>query len=323
MMTVRLFVAAALVGGVAARAAFAGDLIAIASFEEPPVFKGVQYTDTGDASQEHQLFNNPEEPWVEHTDPINELGFLAFYENTRDGVGLTDGDFVGVTDFVGAVGQYTDGFQGYQMGDPDGLMRVELDEVDLSGVGSAMLSVDYFLQETGWEEDDRIRIWVVLDDGTEIDVFNTEGMDIDDLESEGFWITGMANLSGAASAQLKAELDSNSGSETVYLDNIRFTGIAGNEIVVCPEAFERVRGLPVSGDLGSLCDSDDDRLATRPDVFAPAPLDDPAVQVELTATVAQTSPSQISFTVESSATVDRTSCSSTSPPESTTWSISA
>jgi len=51
---------------------------------------------------------------------------------------------------------------------------------------------------------------------------------------------------------------------------------------ICPDSFERLRGLPMGGDLDSLCASDDDALGTRPDIFAPAPLDNPAVQVEMT-----------------------------------------
>ena len=48
------------------------------------------------------------------------LGFDASWQNTRNGEGLSDGDFVGVTDFTGDVGSFTDGTQGYQFSDADG-----------------------------------------------------------------------------------------------------------------------------------------------------------------------------------------------------------
>jgi len=67
-----------------------------------------------------------------------------------------------------------------------------------------------------------------------------------------------------------------------------------------PQSFERVRGLPVgTNGLEALLASDDDRLTTRPDVFGPAPLNNPAVQVELVATSPVESPRQIAFTLES------------------------
>jgi len=74
-------------------------------------------------------------------------------------------------------------------------------------------------------------------------------------------------------------------------------------VEVLPESFERLRGLAVEGDLSDLLESDDARLVTRPDVFAPAPLDNPAVQVEVSATSPVTTPSEIRFTVESRASV--------------------
>ena len=46
--------------------------------------------------------------------------------------GLTDGDFVGVTNYTGDVGAYPDGAVGFQMSDCDGAMRVIFDTVDLS-----------------------------------------------------------------------------------------------------------------------------------------------------------------------------------------------
>ena len=198
------------------------------SFEEPGVFPGVQYVDTLDPLTDHDLLDNAGEPWVNWTG-TNELGFNSYYRNTRDGEGLGDGDFVGVTDFTGTVGAYTDGTQGFQMSDPDGLMGICIDPVALAGPDPMAVSLDLYLQSTGWETDDSVRVWVEVDGGVEIDLLNTIGFDIDDEfgDLEGVWTTLSADLSGYTTATLYAELDSNSGSESIYLDNVVFATVPG------------------------------------------------------------------------------------------------
>ncbi len=208
--------------GVVAAAASA-DTIAYTSFEEQPVFT-VQYVDTLDAGIDHALLDNPGEPYVNWTYNGGELGFSSYYRNTRNDVGLTDGDFVGTTDFVGVVGAYTDGEQGFEISDSDGLMTTTLDTVSLAGYMNLSVCVDFFAQETGWEEDDYLRIWVTVDGSTDLDLINTTGSDIDDLGIEGAWITSQISLDGYSTAQLHFELESNSSSEALYIDNILFKG---------------------------------------------------------------------------------------------------
>ncbi len=40
---------------------------------------------------------------------------------------------------------------------------------------------EVFVAATGWELDDRMRVWATVDGGSEIDLLNTAGQDIDDL----------------------------------------------------------------------------------------------------------------------------------------------
>ena len=80
-------------------------IIAFTSFEDPAAIGGT-YTDTGSASVDHDLVNNPGQPLVDFTATGNELGFNAVYLNTRSGPGLTDGDFVGVTSFDNLTGRF-------------------------------------------------------------------------------------------------------------------------------------------------------------------------------------------------------------------------
>ncbi len=195
------------------------------SFEEPEAVGGY-YIDTLPANTDHALLDNAGEPWVNWTG-TNELGFSSYYRNTRDDVGLTDGDYVGVTDFTGDVGSYTDGVQGFQMSDCDGLMGICIDPVALTGPDPMAVTFDLFVKATGYELDDSIRIWVEVDGGLEIDILNTIGFDINDDFGylEGVWTGMSADLSGYTTATLYAELDCNSGSEAIYLDNVVFATV--------------------------------------------------------------------------------------------------
>lgn len=194
-------------------------LFAFTGFEEPAVFPG-DYTDLGDPALNHALVNNVDEPLVNWIKTGLELGFTSSYSNTRDGVGLTDGDLVGVTDSFFAAGT-----KSFQMSDTDGLMTTALDAVSLSGYLNPILSLDYYVAATGWESDDRIRIWATVDGGAEIDLLNTAGHDIDDLGIEGAWMSLMTDLTGYTTATLAFELDSNAGGEVFNVDNVEFDGI--------------------------------------------------------------------------------------------------
>lgn len=199
------------------------DLIAYTSFEEAVL--GGKYTDTLDASTNHALINNSGEAIVQYTSVGGELGFSSYYYSTG-GAGLTDGDYVGVTDYTGTVSAYTDGTQGFQLSDLDGIMETTIDTVDLTGYTGNTVSMDLFVASTGWEGTEVFRASVLLDNGSEIELLNTSGSDIDELEIEGNWMTLTADLGTATSAQLIFSLESNAADEAIFVDNIRFNGTA-------------------------------------------------------------------------------------------------
>ena len=169
------------------------------SFEEP-LLAPSNYTDLGDALADHALSNNANEPSVNFTSVGAELGFSSTYINSRNSSGLTDGDDVGVTDNAAS---YPDGSQGFQLSDIDGKVIVTMDAVDISGVTSSELTVQYFLQSTSWETSDVVRIWVVADGSTELDLLDTTSQDIDSLGIEGSWNTLTQDLTGYDTAVLK------------------------------------------------------------------------------------------------------------------------
>lgn len=194
------------------------------SFEDEAT--GAQYTDTGDAAVDHDLVNNTGEASVDsETSGIalnGQLAFDATYENTRDDVGLTDGDFVGVTDFTGTVGSFTSGAQGYQLSDTDGKMVTTFETVDASGAEEVEITLDVFVQSTGYEDEDVIEVVAVLEGAADIVLFSATGDGLEDLA--GSWVTvrGVAPAE-ATSIQLVVSADVNSSSEAVYVDNIKVT----------------------------------------------------------------------------------------------------
>ncbi|RMA66353.1 T9SS type A sorting domain-containing protein [Ulvibacter antarcticus] len=211
------------------------------SFEEPGVFT-IQYVDTGDANVAHDLINNTDEPFVDFAATSGEIGYNASYTPyDTPGSGLTDGDFVGVTDFAPtATDPYTDGTQGYQISDADGNYILEFDAIDTGATGVITLTMDYFIADTGYEGDgtvnesgsDRFRIYLKdLTNTTEIDILNTTGSDINDLAIQGFWNNANVDLStlGGATVQLVVEARINAGVEAIYLDNIVFDQLIGTQ----------------------------------------------------------------------------------------------
>ncbi len=195
-------------------------IVGFTSFEEPST--GGKYTDADTSS--HALSNVAGLADVVYASTGSELGFSAFFTSTG-GSGLSDDDFIGVTSFTGAVGSFSDGSQGYQLSDTDGIVTVTTDSVALLD-GLSSVSIDFFLDTTGYESTDRTRIWAEVDGGVEIDLLNTAGSDINDLGIEGSWLTVTADLTGYTSAQLHFEAEFNAASETIYFDNVVFDSVA-------------------------------------------------------------------------------------------------
>ena len=215
----RAFVCAAL-GAVLTAVAVRADVLAYTSFEEPAT--GSMYYDTGDPSMDHFLVNNPGQMSVVYESTGNELGFNAVYMNTRGGVGLTDGDWFGVTAYTGTVGAFPDGSQGYEMTDADGRVTTFFNYVELPEDAVVTVSVDVFIIDDGYEDEDYISIGVDVDDGSEwVSLFSAAG---DELEGYGYWMTLTATLPDWASvASFMVTIDTNGSYEGLYLDNLVFT----------------------------------------------------------------------------------------------------
>jgi hypothetical protein len=100
-------------------------------------------------------------------------------------------------------------------------MLVEFDTVTNSGGWN--VSLDLFVASTGYESEDAIVVDVVVDGGAVLAILDTTGQDIDDMGIEGVWFNLLQDLSGYSEATLRVSLDSNSGSEAIYMDNVVFS----------------------------------------------------------------------------------------------------
>ncbi len=178
------------------------DVIKIESFEMNS--DAETYTDPVDPVIDHPLVNQPDQALVMHE------GWSAWYRNTRNGVGLTDGDVFGVGQ--SGPGTWADGQQGYRLNDTDGAIDLHFDPVD--GANTVHLCV--FITDSVWEEDDVIQIsW-----GTHT-ILDTSELDIDDLNLEGRWLE--LTMTSRRFEALRITVDTNANDEGVFIDHIRWS----------------------------------------------------------------------------------------------------
>ena len=189
------------------------DLLYATSFEDVNDLGG-KYYDTGDAATDHWLSNNAGEA------AVNGLGFDAWYGAFDPaGVGLTDGDYVGVTDYAsGAGGAFYDGNQAYQMSDIDGNMELHFNGYEGS---ASMVSLAIYIANTGYEAADNFSIHWGADpiNGTLYSLVDTELED-----AAGSWLFLEFDVSALGAGHLHVRGASNSGTEAYFIDAVSVYG---------------------------------------------------------------------------------------------------
>ena len=206
-MRVKMIVAATAALGLGTVAM--GDVLYSTSFENTDALGG-KYFDLGDAAVAHDLVNNDGEAWVD-VDGMN----AAYIPFDPPGVGLGDGDYVGVTTY--APGGIYDGDQHYQMSDTDGIMTLTSDVFDTAD----FVTLALFIADTGYEDQD----WITVTMGS-VTLFELGNVGDGGLEMEvaaGVWFLVSGAVSGGA---LEISFASNSGSEALYIDAISIEGAA-------------------------------------------------------------------------------------------------
>ena len=204
------------------------------------------YTDSGDASMFHVLEDANGVP-VSQSPASGVLGFITDFTPSRIGGsanGLTDGDAFGVAEGLALSSNLgvsaQSGTKAFLMEDTDGWVTISFTEVDLNNAGSASFSMHYFIDDSSYEvsdgANDRLYIRLELTNCASpqtISLLDTDGggsgggggNDIDSQGIEDSWNQLTADLSAftACTAQLIVEVDVNSSSEEMAIDNISFS----------------------------------------------------------------------------------------------------
>lgn len=153
-----------------------------------------------------------------------DLGFSTVWINSQPSSyweGISDGDYLGVTNYSSPVnGVVADGSFMYQIQDTDGTLRLTFDAVDISMYTDVSVSFDYFIDSTGYEDEDNLFAKIVVD-GNDTTILDITGDDLE-LVAEA-WLNATQNISGN-SAQLIIEGTATSGSEQFFIDNVVFSG---------------------------------------------------------------------------------------------------
>ena len=188
------------------------------------------------------------------TTGAGDLGFQTLFFNTRgtsndagtgSGPAATDSsDFIGVNSFTGTrapdvapdgTAVAADSEHNFQFNDTDGRLALVFDSIDVSGFENRTVSLNYFIADTGYEADDDFSITIsdgtttvtVLDFGeAELEAnisaddgsanWNTLNIDLDQIIAD--------NGLDATNITLTVNVDTNSGSENIFVDNIAFEG---------------------------------------------------------------------------------------------------
>lgn len=174
-----------------------------------------------------------------------DLGFATYWLDTRgttDGPrdGTEGGDFVGVNSFAGSNAPNTaaDGAtvssgseHNFQFNDGDGQLNLVFENVDMSGLSDRQVSFDYWVAPTGFEATDTFSA-TLSDDGansvTFLSLVDTQLEDAPGNDVDGtVWGNAALDLESLSGFNMSAltltiSVDTNSGSENIFVDNILF-----------------------------------------------------------------------------------------------------
>ena len=167
------------------------------------------------------------QPIVDFTDVGGEIGFGSFFTETGNTAGLRDagtGDFIGVSTADARTGSNS-----FRFSDPDGILTLTPDAIDISGEGAVRLTFWYLIKNATFESTDRFFANITVDGGTPtslIDVQNSGGTDIEALADD-TWrqIISPIISASANSVVLDFNVQFNSVSETLFLDDIEVNAI--------------------------------------------------------------------------------------------------
>lgn len=193
-----------------------------------------------------------------NTNPALGLTFRTIWMDTRSTTlgpvtpTADTSDFIGVNSFggsnapnVGPTGvPVAAGIeQNFEFNDGDGLLRLIFDPIDTFGFTDLSLSLNYWINSTGYEADDRFA--VRLSDGSTTATllnFGEPELEANTSADDGTanWRSLSANLSTLGLSRfltLTIDVDNNAADENIFIDNVLLQGTPGAVVVPEPSTF--------------------------------------------------------------------------------------
>ena len=206
------------------------EIIAFTSFEEPTAGTVNNYTAIDGVDQP----NFPGLNSVDYMSNGGEMGFDFSYIPGQEG-GADSSLYWGVTNVLNEPGEWSlpffaEGNQAYVASDADGLAEIVFDEIQIpSNPELLLVRLSTHFADSSWETSDEFDIFWRTEDGDELILsFRGDGNgDMTDSPDgsgniiEGDWFTFTAFIQNKKTGSLVIQIGNNSGSEIVFLDDIR------------------------------------------------------------------------------------------------------
>lgn len=206
------------------------EITAFTSFEEPLAGAINNYEADDGVEQVNKDGLNS----VDHVSTGGELGFDFSYIPGEEG-GEDTSLYWGVTNVLNEPDEwdlpfFQDGMQAYVASDADGLAEIVFDEVAIdSGTEILLVTLSTFFVDASWEDSDEFDVFWRTSGGDEL-LLSFRGDANDDMRDqpdgtgnviEGAWFTFNAFVQNLDSGRLVIQIGNNSGSELVFIDDIR------------------------------------------------------------------------------------------------------
>lgn len=162
-----------------------------------------------------------------------DLGFDLWWRNTREQLGLSDGNLIGVTYLTASVGTPDATVRGYQFDKPKGTAQLRFDPVSLSGHGGVTVAASFYISESSYSASAATRDFLSIEAATDVGTFtlinsvtDPNGPDIDNLGLEAAWHRrSVAIPDTATTVALFVTVDNDSTNKRFYLDDVLFTAM--------------------------------------------------------------------------------------------------
>lgn len=177
---------------------------------------------------------------LSHDGADGKLAFSTTWINTRDGDGLSDGDFIGVSVDPGFAAvdaiPFTATLEGtrfFEFNDPDGMLRLRIADTDVAGLTDVALEIAFLVRNTGWEAGDNVSVTLLTDAG-DVSVISLAGGDDGSDPATGMNAFNQANPLNfvelftpvppeATTAGVEVTFEADVNEESASVDNIRLT----------------------------------------------------------------------------------------------------